>query len=883
MTTTHSIEPSGQTIPLIIEEFSGIYRKNEPVTVGIPFPKGEVKEISELLLFTPHGREIPLQSQVLDRWTDQSLKWVLFDFQVTIAANATAQYAICYGETGITRQEGSEQQNTKQPSGIELKQEANSIVVNTGVTTFVVNTTVFKPFKQVIVDRGDSINVIDASQSRVELLDETSREYEHYITNVFIEMEGSLRTTLKIEGDLRAGQNPPFAEFFARIHFYANSPVSRIDYTIRNPKAAKHPGGLWDLGDEGSIYFEDLSLHLAMVSDGATTVEWTTQPEHPLTKSEAGKIEIYQDSSGGDNWNSVNHVNRFGKVMHSFCGYRVTSDTLLEEGKRSNPVVMIRDKQKQITAAVKGFWQNFPKSLEANGNSLTIRLFPLQYQDLFELQGGEQKTHTFFLSFEPSDLEKTSEPSQGFLNWIDNPLIPHAQSEWYIQANVFHYVTLDDPHPEIRSLINTAIEGDNTFFDRREVIDEYGWRNFGDLYADHEKIFYKGDGNPVSHYNNQYDCVYGMMLQYVRSGNIKWFALLDDLAHHVIDIDIYHTNQDKPNFSGGFFWHTDHYRDAATSTHRGFSKMTMINEGLNYYGGGPGSEHNYATGLMYHYYLTGESASKDAVIGLGDWVINMDDGAKTKFRVLNRRSTGYASTSDTIEYHGPGRGAGYSIDTLLDAYLLTKDSRYLAKADQLIQRCIHPHDNIEKHDLTNTEDRWFYIVFLQVLGRYLNFKVEMNELDYMYCYARESLLHYAKWMRDHEVLFSTLFDVLEYPTETWPAQDLRKNNVFKFAAKYSQEPLRNEFLQKSEFFFEKALQDLFSFETKTLTRPLILLMTNSLMHSYWQKHPDETAPNVECHYDFGKPQKFKPQLYYVYKIRARLFNILRTIKRILGR
>lgn len=884
MTTPHVIEQPDQVIPLIIEEYSGIDRKNEPVTVGIPFPKGVAKDITELVLLDLHGHKVPLQAQVLDRWQhDQSLKWVLFDFQATVAANAVVQYALQYGSSGVLQTESEPQDGKQHSTGITLKEETDVIIVNTGAATFVVDKTVFNPFDQVIVD---DVNILERINSRVVLSDAAGQEYAHNIHQISIEIEGPLRTTVKIEGTLTSKDKEPFARFFARIHFYANSSVIRIEYTIRNPKAAQHPGGLWDLGDEGSIYFEDISFHIAMSSHEAMTVEWTTQPEQPLIKSDTGKIAIYQDSSGGENWKSINHVNRFGKVMHSFCGYRVTDDgELIEEGKRAHPLVIIRDEDKKITGTVRGFWENFPKAIEANWNTLKIRLFPTQYQDIFELQGGEQKTHTIFLSFEKSNLAKVQKPSQDSLNWIQEPLIPRTTPEWYVKSGVFDYITPypDDQYPEVFSLINHAIEGDNTFFDRREIIDEYGWRNFGELYADHEAAFYKGDGLPVSHYNNQYDSIYGLIIQYVRSGSVKWFILMNDLVRHVIDIDIYHTDQDRPAYSGGLFWHTDHYRDAATSTHRGFSKITMIKEGLSYYGGGPSNEHDYTTGLMYHYYLTGELASKEAAIGLVDWVVTMDDGTKTKFRFMNRRATGFASVTGDYTYHAPGRGAGYSINALLDGYLLTQDRRYLGKADQLIQRCIHPQDDIEAYELSDPEKRWTYTVFLQVIGRYLDLKVEMNEFDYMYCYARESLLYYAKWMRDHEVPFSTIRDALEYPTETWPAQDLRKSNVFKVAAKYSQEPLRSEFLRKAKFFFDTPLKDLFSFETKTLTRPLIILMTNSAMHSYFQQYPDEIAPIVECHYDFGQSQKFIPQLYYVFKIRVKLFNILGTIKRIFGR
>ena len=67
-------------------------------------------------------------------------------------------------------------------------------------------------------------------------------------------------------------------------------------------------------------------------------------------------------------------------------------------------------------------------------------------------------------------------------------------------------------------LVSAAIEGQDSFERKRAVIDEYGWRDFGDIYADHENAF-SGAGRPiVSHYNNQYDAVGGFASQFMRIG-----------------------------------------------------------------------------------------------------------------------------------------------------------------------------------------------------------------------------------------------------------------------------------------------------------------------------------------------------------------------------
>jgi hypothetical protein len=138
-------------------------------------------------------------------------------------------------------------------------------------------------------------------------------------------------------------------------------------------------------------------------------------------------------------------------------------------------------------------------------------------------------------------------------------------------------------------------------------------------------------------------------------------------------------------------------------------------------------------------------------------------------------------------------------------------------------------------------------------------------------------------MLEHEVPYKCVLDRVEIPTETWPAQDIRKSNVFEFAAKHAEEPLRSVFLQKADFFFHACIRDLLSFETCTLTRPIVLLMTNSYMHAYFQVHPAESAPRPTKAYDFGRPQNFTPQLHELHQMRAKLAAILHTVSDITRR
>ena len=129
----------------------------------------------------------------------------------------------------------------------------------------------------------------------------------------------------------------------------------------------------------------------------------------------------------------------------------------------------------------------------------------------------------------------------------------------------------------------------------------------------------------------------------------------------------------------------------------------------------------------------------------------------------------------------------------------------------------------------------------------------------MYAYARASLLHYARWMAEHEYPYLDKPEILEYPTETWAAQDMRKSEVFKYAAKHSDGEERRRFLERSEFFFRYSVEKLSTMPTRTLARPVVLLLSYGFMHAYFQRGRAEPAlPGLETA-DFGAPTTFIPQ------------------------
>ena len=768
-------------------------RHGEPVAIGVSFPRGEVASGDGWSVIDERGKVVPAQTTILDRWPDQSVRWMLVEFRADANANTGSNYTLANRLAAMSEQ-------------LTVTSSADGLAVDTGVARFIIPTS-----GALAIARAEVANQAILTELTVSAEDGVGRSYGFAIKRTSLVRSGPLTAVVALEGALIAGDGVRWIEANVTLQFHAGLGVVRVELTCTNSRAAAHPEGLWDLGDPGSVMIRDLSVSMRPAPLAAGSITASLDHERPMTAA-GDRFDVYQDSSGGVNWHSNNHINRNGQIATAFRGFRASADGRPIEGLRANPVASMSVGDSRMTIACPLFWEVFPKALSLTHGSCSVGLLPRQSAAAHELQGGERTKFAFMLSV--GEDRVSSEP----LAWARSPLRVTVDPDVYQRAGLWSPLRVGTPdaRQEYENLVQAVISGDAPFSDRRETVDEYGWRHFGEIYADHEAVSRPG---LISHYNNQYDAVAGMASRFMQDGDPRWWSAMCELAAHVTNIDLYNTSADRAAYNGGYFWHTQHYAEAGTATHRSYSRHSVQS------GGGPSAEHNYTTGLLLHYFLTGEQQSRDAVIQLANWVLDMDDGRKGRFRWIDRRDTGLASSTRSPDYHGPGRGAGNSINALLDAHRLTGDEKYLRKADSLIRRCVHPDDDQDALDLLDAENRWSYTVFLQVLGKYLDYRADRGLVDERYSYARAVLLNYARWMAEHERPYLERPERLEYPNETWAAQDIRKAAVFEFAARHSDDDTeRATFLQQATYYFDYSVTTLSQAATARLARPLALLL-----------------------------------------------------------
>lgn len=757
------------------------------------------------------GEPIPSSFKASSHWPDGSVKWAIVRAVLCAETDSPSNWELRYDTNAVTSTVASH------PQTLKIEHTSDYVTVQDAELSYRFEINGHKVFPDVYSAENQTW-IGDDFRIETKGIDNKPLEFEKTGLNVVAQDAVSALVTL--HGTIAVSVTSRL-EVSLRFEILSGCWM-RLGVCIHNPHRAQHPGSLWDLGDDGSIKLDEFALRIARKS--TDRVKFRSEPQLDWTVCDSSTTTLFQASSGGKHWDSPNHVDALGNVCNKFKGYRVENEgALSQQGNRASPVLWVNTTNgSHFGVTVAQYWQNFPKCLTIHDTSIKIGLFPAEHGSAFELQGGERKHHDVVFSF----ADGTDS-----LQWVDKPISLTVPTATITESRVLRYAqnTGGKLYSEI---IAKSLCVDTGFFAKREIIDEFGWRNFGDIYADHETLYHDSNELFVSHYNNQYDAIYGFGRQYLLTGDARWYRLMVELARHVLDIDIYRTQEDRAEYNHGLFWHTDHYKQAYTCTHRTYSKEHYIDwQGDK--GGGPGSEHCYTSGLVLYYQLTGDTDAYDAVVGLARWVSHFFEGTGTLLEtcknIVTKERRDFLSLCKgrhVLRYkYALDRGTGNYMRALLDSFEVTGEKLYITRTEEIFMASFACNDDLAARDLDNPEHTWFYSIFLQEIIRYLDLKRSLNEFDAPFRHARHGLLYYVRWMVENETPYLSRPERLEYPNDTWVAQDIRKANVFYAAYRYAVDD-RDILLIKARYFRDYVLQSLTESDTVHFARMQILMLQN---------------------------------------------------------
>jgi len=312
----------------------------------------------------------------------------------------------------------------------------------------------------------------------------------------------------------------------------------------------------------------------------------------------------------------------------------------------------------------------------------------------YRFRGGLRKTYDTFFRFYHGNYDK--DKAKNFAGSLAFPLIPHCEGKWYSESGSLfffsergwktddlllreamkRYEKLQDckVHIEESEYQRGKEVPPSTIYTEREKRGEkegwYGWMDFGDL-------AWGGNKWEGGYCSLHYDWTYGIILQFLRSGDPAFFYLGDEMARHRMDIDQYYSPRGSPWLSG-FQWNE-------------FGKHDRIDDDP----WEPLPSHTWIQGLLLYYMITGNVQSLEAALQAGE-------------------ATRYYWTHTFDDKTEPGdeeiRIQGWSIENLISLYEVTGEEKYLSLAHNIYKYRTKPFIRREGYSGSSNYINVFWIL-----------------------------------------------------------------------------------------------------------------------------------------------------------------------------
>ncbi|HOX08915.1 MAG TPA: hypothetical protein PK280_21145, partial [Planctomycetota bacterium] len=323
----------------------------------------------------------------------------------------------------------------------------------------------------------------------------------------------------------------------------------------------------------------------------------------------------------------------------------------------------------KLAVAVRHFWEQYEKAIELDGASLKVWLWPTdgewprstgnrghdsaEYPEFrkagfYHLSGSTRKGHETLLDFSGRGAAAAratvaapllarpdaaycagTEAAPGWFAPADfksgKEAYDKAVGQW--MRCVMQSVAGREDHGSLNFARQGGADGRGSW---------HGWMDFGDnLWA---------EGYSSLHY----DWTWMMLLNWLRTGDRRFFDMGVTMGRHRIDVDQIWAGDSE------FYTGMTRYEKCYTSMHGG------LNDG--YYG--PIPSHNWTSGLILYYMLTGEPQARECAL---------NNYAGMKRRLIDKQDKSPSPNVQTREL-------GWSILNLCSLYDLTGEKKYLDDA-----------------------------------------------------------------------------------------------------------------------------------------------------------------------------------------------------------
>ena len=615
---------------ITVQDIAGI-DSPRPVTGGVPIAEGVATEGTKFGLHDQTGQSVPLQTSVLARWKDGSARWVLLDFQANPLANEKQEFVL------------SCPSDDEQMPAAPVSAQHSPIALGTGKLSLTIGTDAL-------------LNISDRLDVHLSMVGKDGVLCQAVMEDAQLEDVGPMRATVALTGAFVAADGARMFQCRLRASIYAGLPMVRLEPLI-----------LVD-ADQGVLqHIRELKLSVT-----------------PRTPAQSVRFGGVAESHG---------LNQHTVRLLQIDDQQSTLEGLQGKGGKAPGWVEFTDNQGTVAMALRDFWQQWPKSLEASGSEVSIGLFPgfqrgqyehmeplYKYQYLFEedtyqLRTGQARRWDIWI-----DL---SGDGEALAKHADAPLLPAPHPADAIATGVWDAIAPAGT-PEMQDYDPWADNLFDAYCHAIEAQRDYGAMNWGDWFGERR----------INWGNHEYDTMNQILIQFARTGDPKYFHMADAAARHSSEVDTIHfVNDDLKTLFGS----SRNYPARPGMVHQhtvghvsGFYDVDTIRGWLMEHGIGSKERppypctdpfnlgHIWTQGIVRHYFLTGDPFLRETVLKIGDNLAQLVEDREYRF----------------MGHTHCGRTTGWPLLALAGAYEIGLADRYVDAMRTLAEDALADQDPV---------------------------------------------------------------------------------------------------------------------------------------------------------------------------------------------
>lgn len=552
----------GQAV-IRLEEPVGLDRVNWPVGLGFPFARGELKDLSSLVVISPAGEPLPVQAKVLSRWPDGSIRWAHVFFLANLKRQALADWRLEWNTAAKAAIPARK---------VQVEDRARSIKVAVAGLEVIFSAASGRVFESVKVKGREILDASRRSGLSIETPDgKRFRAPSAKDVNFTVEERGPLRAIVRSEGKHISAAGETMFDYVYRFIFYAEASWFEVEYSFVNKESDE-----WT--DIASI-----TLSLPLASSRTPYLGLTSEYKVDKFYEFREPFSIY---SGADDFFGVfGGAKIFGADGKEILGPGYESEVRARWWADSSTA------ERGLTASIQEMSQNFPKAIRIAPDCLDIDLYPVGEKKPLAFHQGWQKTQTVLLYFHEGTGYDANSRDLCF-KW-QAPVIPW--SRYHVDSGLSGDILPYSPakYPMIERALRDG-------FITYEGGVGRGMINNGDTMG-------PGSGERGNFtQNNAYDTPWVCYLLFLRSGERRYWLRGRSSALHTADIDIVHHSTRTPVEVGGVRIHGPNHVQYNAEAIEGSSVSP---------------NHEWVEGLLATYHLTGEERYLWLAVGMAEHLL----------------------------------------------------------------------------------------------------------------------------------------------------------------------------------------------------------------------------------------------------------------------